>query len=66
MREPATNPGRCRMTSYRIEYTIRKSEDGFERSEEEVGFGSSGTWGDIDACLNIVVADIQNEAWETL
>lgn len=54
------------MTSYRIEYTIRKSEDGFERSEEEVGFGSSGTWGDIDACLNIVVADIQNEAWETL
>lgn len=49
---------------YRIEYTITKSDDGFE-TEEEVGFGSSGTWGSIDDCLNMVEADIQNECWET-
>ncbi|PBA23822.1 hypothetical protein CKJ66_26740 [Mycobacterium avium] len=51
-------------TQYRVEYTITESEDGFE-TENEVGFGSSGTWDSIEQCGHIVLSDLQNETWET-
>lgn len=50
-------------TQYRVEYTILASEDGFA-TEQEVGFGSSGTWNTVDACAHMVESDLQNGTWE--
>lgn len=53
---------------YRIEYTIQRgevSETGFAESFEEIGFGSSGGWQDVDAALYAASSDIQNRSWET-
>ena len=51
-------------TEYRVEYTIVKSDDGFE-TQDEVGFGSSGSWSSVDECGHMVLSDLQNECWET-
>ena len=51
------------MPEYRIEYVIQRSDDGDEF--HEIGFGSSGTWGNVDAALYAVQSDVQNRQWET-
>ena len=48
---------------FRIEYTIQRSEDGEEFND--IGFGSSGSWDDIDAALHSMDSDVQNRSWET-
>ena len=53
---------------YRIEYTIQRGEvsgTGFADDFEEIGFGSSGSWQDVDAALHAASSDIQNRSWET-
>jgi hypothetical protein len=52
------------VTQYRVVYTIVSSDDGFE-TEQEVGFGSSGTWETVDECAHMVQSDLQNGCWET-
>lgn len=52
------------MEQYRVEYTIVRSDDGFA-TEDEVGFGSSGSWASVEACAHIVMSDLQNGTWET-
>ena len=50
--------------SYRIEYVIqrrRESEDDFA----EIGFGSSGEWGSLNACTHMLDSAISNQEWET-
>lgn len=52
------------MAEYRIEYTIQRCElddDGFA----EIGFGSSGAWSNLDACLYAIQSDVTNGIWET-
>lgn len=48
--------------SYRIEYSLqREAADG---EFEEFGFGSSGTWDDLNAALHAMSSDIECEQWE--
>jgi len=47
------------MAEYRIDFTIYRGED------EEIGFGSSGTWGTLDACTNALQTDVSHGQWET-
>lgn len=49
---------------FRIEFTITRCEDG-EDDFTEIGFGTSGTWSDVDQCAHMVVTDVQNRQWET-
>lgn len=51
-------------TEFRIEYTITRRRDG-EEDFTEIGFGSSGTWSDVDQCAHMVDSAVQNLAWET-
>lgn len=49
---------------FRIEYQIQRrlpSDDDFV----EIGFGSSGGWGDVDQAAHILVSAVQNREWET-
>lgn len=51
-------------TEYRIEFTIqRRLED--EDDFTDIGFGSSGTWGDLDAATHWLSSGIANGEWET-
>ncbi len=52
------------MSEFRIEYTITRRRDG-NPDFVEVGFGSSGAWGDLNQCAHIVSSAIQNRDWET-
>lgn len=51
------------MAEFRIEYSIQraKSEDD---DFQEVGFGSSGSWDDIDSALYAIDSSIQRREWE--
>lgn len=49
---------------YRIEYQLQRRIEG-EADYTEIGFGSSGGWGDIDAAAYAIESDIQNRSWET-
>jgi len=51
-------------TEFRISYVIERRMPG-EGDFAEIGFGSSGAWGDIDGALYTVQSDIQNRQWET-
>ena len=51
------------MSEFRIEYSIKRSEDGEDFTE--IGFGSSGAWGDVDSAVHAVTSYIQNRQWET-
>ena len=52
------------MNEYRIEFVIQASTN--EDSDwTDVGFGSSGSWDDIDSALYAVQAQIQRREWET-
>lgn len=52
------------MSEFRIEYSIQraKSEDD---DFQEVGFGTSGSWDDIDSALHAIESNIQRREWET-
>lgn len=50
-------------TEYRIEYTIQRQRPG-EDDFTDIGFGSSGGWGDIDAAVYAISSDVQNGNWE--
>lgn len=53
-------------TEYRIEYTIQRTTgDPEDQDFEEIGFGSSNGWSDLDMCAHMVTSDIQNGQWET-
>ena len=47
------------MAEYRIDFTIYRGED------EEIGFGSSATWGDLDACTYAITSAVSHGQWET-
>ncbi|MGZ1492526.1 hypothetical protein [Brevibacterium sediminis] len=49
---------------YRVEYTIQRSTVD-EDDWEEIGFGSSAAWSDLDAASYAVTSDLQNGTWET-
>lgn len=49
---------------YRIEYTIQRRRDS-EDDFTEIGFGSSGTWDDLDACTHAIGTDVECGQWET-
>lgn len=53
---------------YRVEFTIQRSvvgEDGMADDWEEIGFGSSGAWMDIEGATHAISSDLQNGSWET-
>lgn len=52
------------MSEYRINYTIERADGPDDEHFEEIGFGSSGAWSDVDAAIHAVSSDIQNRAWE--
>lgn len=53
------------MREYRIEYSIQRRDDDADDEFVEIGFGSSGFWGDLDACAHMVESDISSRSWET-
>ncbi|KAM9863124.1 hypothetical protein ACI1US_01009 [Leucobacter sp. BZR 635] len=48
---------------YQIEYQIQRSVDGGDF--EEIGFGSSGEWGDVDQAMHMAASAVQSREWET-
>lgn len=51
-------------TEYRIEFQIQRrlpDEDDFT----EIGFGSSGGWGDVDQCTHMIESAVTHGEWET-
>ena len=50
---------------YRIEFSIQRAEVETGGDFEEIGFGSSGAWSDLDACAHMVQSAIQGGEWET-
>ncbi len=52
------------MNEYRINYTIERRQPG-EAEFIEIGFGSSGGWGDVDAAMYAAQSDVDNRQWET-
>lgn len=51
-------------TEYRIEFSVQRQQPG-EDDFTEIGFGSSGGWGTVDAALFEVETLIQRREWET-
>jgi hypothetical protein len=49
---------------YRIDFTITRRTEG-DADFEEIGFGSSGAWSDIDQAAHILQSSVQNREWET-
>jgi hypothetical protein len=52
------------MASYRIEFSVQRCDDDSEEYTE-IGFGSSGTWDDVDAAEHAMGSVVQNRQWET-
>jgi hypothetical protein len=52
------------MADYRIEFTVHRREDG-EEDFTEIGFGSSGACGDVDAAAYEAQTILQRREWET-
>jgi hypothetical protein len=52
------------MAEYRIEFSIQRRDEGAE-DFEEIGFGSSGAWSDVDQAVYEVQSAVQNREWET-
>jgi hypothetical protein len=48
---------------YRIEFTIQRQGEG-EDDFTEIGFGSSGAWGDLDACTHSIESALTHGEWE--
>lgn len=53
------------MSRYRITFAIERSDDDFNDDVEEIGFGSSMSWKDLDACTHDISSGIANGEWET-
>jgi hypothetical protein len=52
------------MSVYRIEYSVQEAPD--EQAEfVEIGFGSSGTWGTLEACTHMLGSAVDRGEWET-
>jgi hypothetical protein len=52
------------MADYRIEFSIQgRGPD--DEDFTEIGFGSSGTWRDIDQAAHIVESMVAHREWET-
>jgi hypothetical protein len=52
------------MADYRIEFSIQRCDD--ESGDfTEIGFGSSGSWSDVDQAAHIVESMIVTREWET-
>lgn len=49
---------------YRIEYTVQWIDDTMP-DFQDIGFGSSGEWPDIDTCASMINSDITRFEWET-
>lgn len=49
---------------YRIEFAIQRADCGSD-DFVEVGFGSSGTWEDLDACTHMIASMVTHGEWET-
>lgn len=58
-----TTDNRTNDVEYRIEYQIQRSIDGSEF--DEIGFGSSGGWSDVDQAAHMVSSAVQSREWET-
>ena len=52
------------MAEYRIEFSIQRRTEG-EDDFTEIGFGSSGTWGDPDMCAHMIESGVTHREWET-
>lgn len=51
---------------YRIEFSIQRCVDrDVDEEFVEIGFGSSGAWDDLDACVHSLDSGITNGEWET-
>jgi hypothetical protein len=50
-------------TEYRIEFSIQRGNGNGDFAE--IGFGSSGTWEDLDTAAHMVNSVVQNQDWET-
>lgn len=48
---------------YRIEFSVQRCQPG-EDDFTEIGFGSSGTWSDIDTCAHMLTSAVQRQEWE--
>lgn len=54
------------MSEYRIDFTVTRRREGHDLDFEEIGFGSSGAWDDVDACAHMLTSAIQNREWEVM
>lgn len=62
----STNIPDAASAEYRIEYRITRCiAPNLDEEFIEIGFGSSGTWDDIDSALHAIDSDIQCRQWET-
>ena len=53
-------------TEYRIEYTIQRTVgDPEDQDFEEIGFGSSGGWSELDQAAHMLTTAVQTGEWET-
>lgn len=52
------------MTEYRIVFTIQRAPE-FGGDYEDIGFGSSGSWGSIDQAAHILESTVTHGQWET-
>jgi hypothetical protein len=50
---------------YQIEYSIQRRPAGTDSDFEEIGFGSSGAWDNLDAAMYAASSDVDNRSWET-
>ena len=51
---------------YRIEYTIQRTVGDPENYEfDDIGFGSSASWADLDQAAHILASAVQTGGWET-
>ena len=49
---------------FRIEFSIQRKRPG-DDDFEEIGFGSSGAWADLDMCTHMLDSDVSHGIWET-
>lgn len=52
------------MPRYRVEFSVQQCEDG-EDDFTEIGFGSSGSWDDLEAAAHMTHTMLQTQDWET-
>lgn len=53
------------MAEYEIVFQIRRAEDFGSEPGEEIGFGASGAWSDLEAAVHSLASMVTNGEWET-